>query len=148
MTNNKFTSQKRFTGYSTCFRQWRAKSHCRFLHGYALEFLVKFEGELDERNWVMDFGCFGTNGIKEWLNTMFDHTTIIADDDPLGEHFAQLDWNEACQLRFMEHVGCEMFAKEVFKRIDHIVTKETQGRVRVTSVTVFENNKNAATYGE
>ena len=38
--------------YSTAFRQWRSKSHCKYLHGYSLSFKVTFEGELDERNWV------------------------------------------------------------------------------------------------
>ena len=53
----KFTSTKLFDGYSTCFRQWKADgTHCKFLHGYAVSFRVWFEGELDERNWVWDFG--------------------------------------------------------------------------------------------
>lgn len=33
-------------GLSAAFRQWRAESHCRFLHGYALA--VRFEFEADE----------------------------------------------------------------------------------------------------
>jgi 6-pyruvoyltetrahydropterin/6-carboxytetrahydropterin synthase len=39
------------------FRQWKAEdTHCKFLHGYAVSFRVWFEGELDHRNWVWDFG--------------------------------------------------------------------------------------------
>ena len=53
----RYISTKLFDGYSTCFRQWKADgTHCRFLHGYAVSFRVWFEGELDERNWVWDFG--------------------------------------------------------------------------------------------
>ena len=52
-----FKSSKLFDGFSTVFRQWKAKgTHCRFLHGYAISFKVDFEGDLDERNWVWDFG--------------------------------------------------------------------------------------------
>ena len=68
----KYESQKRFAGYSTCFRQWRADSHCKFLHGYALEFKITFAGELDQRNWVMDFG--GLKDFKLFLEKTFDHT--------------------------------------------------------------------------
>jgi len=53
----KFQSSKVFDGFSTVFRQWKAKTtHCRFVHGYGISFKVYFEGELDERNWVWDFG--------------------------------------------------------------------------------------------
>ncbi len=53
----KFQSTKLFDGYSACFRQWKADgTHCRFLHGYAVSFRVWFEGDLDHRNWVWDFG--------------------------------------------------------------------------------------------
>ena len=65
------------------------KSHCKFLHGYGVSFKVWFEGELDERNWVWDFGGMkrakGTiDGMnpKAWMDYMFDHTMLIAEDDP------------------------------------------------------------------
>jgi 6-pyruvoyltetrahydropterin/6-carboxytetrahydropterin synthase len=52
-----FRSTKIFDGYSTVFRQWKAEgTHCKFLHGYGVSLKVWFEGELDERNWVWDFG--------------------------------------------------------------------------------------------
>jgi len=44
-------------GLSCCFRQWRADSHCKLLHGYALAFKFVFATrELDARNWCYDFG--------------------------------------------------------------------------------------------
>ena len=53
----KFQSTKLFDGFSCVFRQWKAEdTHCKYLHGYALSFRIWFEGELDERNWVWDFG--------------------------------------------------------------------------------------------
>ena len=86
----KFQSTKLFDGFSCVFRQWKAEgTHCKFLHGYGVSFRVWFEGELDERNWVFDFGGMkrakgnidGKNP-KEWMDYMFDHTTIVATDDP------------------------------------------------------------------
>ena len=83
-----FKSTKIFDGFSTAFRQHRAThSHCQFVHGYALKFKVWFEGELDHMNYVCDFGCFKRNGIKEELANQFDHTTVVAADDPHLEIF-------------------------------------------------------------
>ena len=53
----KFQSTKIFDGFSTAFRQWKAEeTHCKYLHGYGVSFKVQFEGDLDHRNWVWDFG--------------------------------------------------------------------------------------------
>jgi 6-pyruvoyltetrahydropterin/6-carboxytetrahydropterin synthase len=139
-----YYSTKRFSGYSTCFRQWRAThSHCQFLHGYALEFKVTFQGPLGDRNWVMDFGAFKRNGIKEHLSHMFDHTTVVAADDPMLEHFKFLEEQGLVQLRIVEHVGCEKFAEYVYYAI--------QGRLQnanasVLRVECLENGKNSAIF--
>ncbi len=59
-------------GLSCAFRQWRADSHCRLIHGYSLGFRFTFEArKLDERNWVYDFGDMGF--IKDFLEDNFDH---------------------------------------------------------------------------
>ena len=91
----KFQSTKIFDGFSTVFRQWKAnETHCQFLHGYAISFKITFEGNLDEKNWVWDFGGMkrAKNKIdgftpKAWMDYMFDHTTLIAEDDPFLEGF-------------------------------------------------------------
>ena len=139
-----FYSTKRFSGYSTCFRQWRAThSHCRFLHGYAMEFKVTFQGPLDNRNWVMDFGAFKRNGIKEHLSDMFDHTTIVAADDPALESFKALESQGLIQLRIIDHVGCEKFAEYVY----HAIQDRLDGTdATVLRVECFENGKNSAIY--
>ena len=138
-----YKSTKLFEGYSTAFRQWRAKhSHCQFVHGYALKFKVTFEGNLDELNWVCDFGCFKRNGIKDHMNHMFDHTTIVAKDDPELNSFKNLEEKGLIQLRILNHVGCEKFAEYVFNYINTKVFEETEGRVRVLKVESFEGGTN------
>ena len=85
-----YRSTKLFDGFSCCFRQWKAeKTHCKFLHGYGISFRVTFEGKLDHRNWVWDFGGMKRaetliDGLqpKAWMDYMFDHTVIVAIDDP------------------------------------------------------------------
>jgi 6-pyruvoyltetrahydropterin/6-carboxytetrahydropterin synthase len=151
---SKFQSTKLFDGFSCVFRQWRAEgTHCRFIHGYGVSFKVWFEGELDHRNWVWDFGGMkrakgkidGMNP-KEWMDYMFDHTTIIAEDDPYVNAFKEMNTVGAAQIRVIPAVGAEQFAKFIFEKLNTFVQEETNGRVKVVRVEFMENNKNSATY--
>ena len=152
----KFQSSKVFDGFSTVFRQWRAKdTHCSFLHGYGVSFKVYFEGDLDERNWVWDFGGMkraktqiDNMSPKEWMDYMFDHTLICAEDDPALAEFRKLDYEGIIQLRVIPATGAEKFAEYIFNKINNFVQTETEGRVRVTKVKFAEHGKNAAYYVE
>jgi len=152
----KFQSTKLFDGYSTCFRQWKADgTHCRFLHGYAVSFRVWFEGDLDERNWVFDFGGMkrAKNTIndmapKDYFTWLLDHTTIIAKDDPYMNQFLQMHVDGVIQLRVLPATGCERFAEYLHTTINNFLKKETDGRVRAIKVEVYEHERNSASYGE
>ena len=152
----KFKSTKLFDGYSACFRQWKAEgTHCRFLHGYAVSFRVWFEGELDHRNWVFDFGgmkraktTIGGMSPKEFFAHMLDHTTIVSEDDPYLETFQKMDDDGIIQLRIMDAVGCEQFAKYLYDIINRFLDGETEGRVKAVKVEVYEHERNSASYGE
>ena len=143
---SKHRSYKRFIGYSTAFCQWRAESHCNMIHGYAFCFKVWFEGELDDKGWVIDFGCFKRNGVKDWMKEQFDHTTVVAKDDPELQIFEELNAKGLIQLRVMEDVGCEKFAEFVFNYLNEKILKETDGRVNVHKVQCWEHNENMAEY--
>ena len=150
----KFKSTKLFDGFSTVFRQWKAETtHCRFLHGYGVSFRVTFEGELDERNWVWDFGAakrsdFKIDGMspKEWMAYMFDHTVIIAEDDPGLNGFKTMDQLGIIQLRIIPAVGAEKFAEFIFNKLSPWVENDSDGKVKITSVEFMEHNKNTAIY--
>lgn len=150
----KFSSAKVFDGYSCVFRQWKAEgTHCKYLHGYGVSFKIWFEGELDERNWVWDFGGMkrakGTidgKNPKVWMDYMFDHTTLVAQDDPGINGFRTMDHLGVIQLRELPAVGAEQFAKFVFEKVDAFVQEETEGRVKVVRVEFRENERNSATY--
>jgi 6-pyruvoyltetrahydropterin/6-carboxytetrahydropterin synthase len=153
---SKFQSTKLFDGYSACFRQWKADgTHCRFLHGYAVSFRVWFEGELDHRNWVFDFGGMKraktkihSLSPKDYFAYLLDHTTIVAQDDPYLEQFKQMDIDGVIQLRILDDVGCEKFAEHLYNTINDFLFEETNGRVRATRVEVYEHERNSASYGE
>ena len=152
----KFQSSKVFDGFSTVFRQWKAKdTHCRFVHGYGISFKVYFEGELDDRNWVWDFGGMKRaktqidgKSPKEWMDYMFDHTLIVAQDDPFIEAFKQMEEAGVAQVRVIPATGAEKFAEYIYNKLNKFVDTETEGRVRVTKVKFMEHGKNAACYVE
>ena len=151
-----FTSTKLFDGYSTCFRQWRAAgTHCRFLHGYAVSFRVWFEGELDERNWVFDFGGMKRaktqiEGMspKDYFTYLLDHTTIIAEDDPHLTLFKQMNEEGIIRLRILPATGSERFAEFLYHTINDFLAVETNGRVKAIKVEVYEHERNSASYEE
>jgi 6-pyruvoyltetrahydropterin/6-carboxytetrahydropterin synthase len=152
---NKFQSTKLIDGFSTCYRDWRSIDGEQYLHGSALSFRVWFEGELDHRNWVADFGLFKRakfkiHGMspKDYFSYLLDHTTIVAQDDPYLEYFKQMDEDGIIQLRIMDNVGCEKFAEHLYNTINEFLKVETYGRVRATKIEVYEHERNSASYGE
>ena len=149
-----YISTKVFDGFSCVFRQWKADgTHCRFLHGYGVSFRVWFEGSLDDRNWVWDFGGMkraqtkidGMNP-KAWMDYTFDHTFIVAEDDPFLESFKRMDEAGVAQVRVLPATGAEKFAQYVFEKIDAFVKEETDGRVKVRQVEFSEHGKNSAIF--
>lgn len=134
-------------GLSACFRQWKAESHCRLLHGYALGVKFVFASrELDVRNWVVDFGSLKT--LKGWLEDSFDHTLLVAENDPHKESLLLLEKELGlARVVLVEATGCEAFAKLIHGAAS--VWLECSGyspRVWVESVEVSEHGANSAIY--
>ena len=159
-----FKSTKLFDGFSCCFRQWKAETtHCRFLHGYGVSFRVTFEGQLDHRNWVWDFGGMKRaktkidgKSPKDWMDYMFDHTVLVAEDDPFLPDLEKLyhrpekglQYHGILQLRVVPATGAEKFAEFIFHKLNNFVKTETNERVKVNQVEFREHGKNSAIYSE
>lgn len=135
---------KATVGFSTAFRQWPADSHCNHLHGYALEFSATFEAsELDVRNWVVDFGSL--KSFKGWLERMFDHTTLVADDDPQLDWFITAHEKGILDLRHVVASGCEAIARLVFEYLESwLVDNGYSPRVQLIKLEVREHDGNSA----
>jgi 6-pyruvoyltetrahydropterin/6-carboxytetrahydropterin synthase len=156
----RYISTKTFDNYSVAIRQWRAQhSHCQLLHGYGIYFKVWFastepleENQLDDMNWIVDFGGFKEaprgNGLKEWMDYMFDHTTLIEKDDPYLDIFQSMEQMNLLHLRVMDKMGCENLAKLVFDKFNDVLSKTDAGRCKVIKVECFEHGKNSAIYQE
>jgi 6-pyruvoyltetrahydropterin/6-carboxytetrahydropterin synthase len=145
MNPKNFKSTKRFTGFPCTHRQWKASSHCRFVHGYSREFYFEFEAnELTQEGWVVDFG--GLKEIKTWLEYVFDHTFLAAENDPYLEEFRRLDKEGVIQLRVLPNPGMEGSAKYVYEEASKILKKLYGDRAWISLVQVNENDKNSAIY--
>lgn len=134
------------TGFSCAFRQWKAHSHCRFNHGYALTFKFIFESkDLDATNWVVDFGSL--KSLKGTLEDTFDHKTVIAEDDPHLEYFKKGHELGVLDLVILPAGGCEKFAEFVYE-VTEIWLKDNgyTPRVNLVSVEVSEHGANSALY--
>jgi 6-pyruvoyltetrahydropterin/6-carboxytetrahydropterin synthase len=149
-------------GFSCAFRQWRAESHCRFIHGYALSFKLVFAADtLDYCGWVVDFG--GLKEVREFLTAHFDHKLLVAADDPWREVLLQLcsaaDTFHEQDITFdrtgaaspcadvvlVPSVGCESFARIVFDFVAQwILDAGHAPRCRLVSVEVAEHGANSA----
>ncbi len=143
-----YVSGKRYghdRGYSIAYRQHLADSHCKFLHGYSLAFDFEFESEtLDVRNWVCDFGGFRT--LKDFLDEHFDHTLLVAQDDPDLEFIKEIGRRGLAQVREVEKTGCEGLSEFLFEYMNEIWMKENGygDRVFCRRVKVWETPANFA----
>tara|TARA_R110002051_G_scaffold312689_1_gene388068 strand:- start:39 stop:518 length:480 start_codon:yes stop_codon:yes gene_type:complete len=157
----KYQSTKIFDNYSVAIRQWKAQhSHCQLLHGYALKFKVWFESNtpddendgLDDMNWIVDYGGFKDapigNGLKSWMNHMWDHTLLIEKDDPYLDFWESAAQEGVCSLRVMDAMGAEACAKLVYEKFNEVLSKTDAGRCKVVKVECFENDKNSSIYYE
>ena len=156
----KYQSTKLFDNYSVAIRQWKAQhSHCQLLHGYALKFKVWFEANdtsnndgLDEMNWIVDYGGFKEapigNGLKAWMDDMWDHTLLIEKDDPQLESFKMMEELGILDLRIMDAMGAESCAKLVYDKFNERMALTGGGRVKVVKVECWEADRNSSIYQE
>ena len=145
-------------GFSAAFRQWRAESHCRFIHGYALAFKFTFAAfATDHCGWVVDFG--GLQGLRQILADTFDHKLLVAADDPwlpvlrcLHQPYSGAllevppDRVAPCaDVVIVPATGCEAFARMVFDvTVQWLKDAGFSPRCYLVSVEVSEHGANSA----
>jgi 6-pyruvoyltetrahydropterin/6-carboxytetrahydropterin synthase len=144
-----FRSTKTFghdLGLSAAFRQWKAGSHCKYIHGYALAIRLEFGAvSLDVRNWVVDFGSL--KSFKAQLERTFDHKLLVAEDDPHLSYFQAGEKMGLMQVVVVPATGCEAFAKLIFEYADiWLHDNGYSSRCHIASVEVREHGANSAIY--
>lgn len=146
----RFVSTKTYSaerGFSVAYRQWRADSHCRLIHGYSIGIHLEFscdENDLDSRNWCTDFGSF--KSLKYLFDDWFDHTLLVAKDDPEFKTFEDLHNKDLCKMVVVDRTGCEGLAKFISEYIIDIWLPENgyAPRVSLDKVEIRETPSNSA----
>lgn len=117
--SKRFVSTKEYKDLGpVAYRQWRDKGgNCYLVHGYSLSFYFEFESDtLDFRNWVVDYG--GLRPLKEQLEDWFDHTLLVATDDPEREALLKLGELGIAKITEVEATGCEALSDFIYKWIN------------------------------
>jgi 6-pyruvoyltetrahydropterin/6-carboxytetrahydropterin synthase len=123
----KFTSTKEYLDAFPCaYRQWRADSHCNLIHGYSFSMKFYFGTDsLDVRNWAADYG--GLKELKNVLEDQFDHTLLVAQDDPELETFKLLQEKNMAKLTILPRLGCEGLADMLYKYVNGVYIPDMWG---------------------
>lgn len=141
-----FKSTKTFhQAFPVAYRQWKADSHCRLVHGYALTIHLEFGCfDLDARNWCVDFGSL--RPLKSQLEEWFDHATLVAQDDPHREYLTNMHDMKIAKITVVERTGCEGIADFIFEHLNDgwLKSEGYADRVICTKVEVRETDANMA----
>ena len=129
LVSYKYTSTKEYCDLFPCaYRQWRADSHCNLIHGYNFSFKFYFgTNDLDVRNWAMDYG--GLKELKKILEDQFDHTLLVAQDDPEFETFKMLQEKKLAKLTILPRLGCEGLADMLYKYMNGVYIPDLLGQI-------------------
>ena len=143
-----YRSTKKIGPISTGHRQWRDDGHCSYVHGYGRYVQFTFASDaLDHRGWVMDFG--GLKGVKKWLEEQWDHKVLVAHDDPALLRLRELEKEDIVKLNVMPEEygpGIEDSCRYVFDYANPEIISQTNGRVWIERVRIWEHENNYAEY--
>jgi 6-pyruvoyltetrahydropterin/6-carboxytetrahydropterin synthase len=116
----KYTSTKEYIDAFPCaYRQWRADSHCNLIHGYSFSMRFFFgTNDLDVRNWAADYG--GLKDLKKVLEDQFDHTLLVAEDDPCLDIYQELEANKLARLTILPKLGCEGLSDLLYRFVNSV----------------------------
>jgi 6-pyruvoyltetrahydropterin/6-carboxytetrahydropterin synthase len=123
----KYVSTKEFVDAFPCaYRQWKADSHCNLIHGYAFSMRFYFgTNDLDIRNWAMDYG--GLKELKQVLQDQFDHTLLVAEDDPELSWYKEAEKRGIARLTVLPKLGCEGLADMLYRYINGVYIPDLLG---------------------
>ena len=144
------TITKRFGEYPIAHRQPKHRGHCALIHGHNLVFDITFRAEtLDECGFIVDYGKMAT--LKQILESKFDHTLLLAHDDPEMPTFLALREKGVATIIVLQDISAEGTALAVSGYVNMWIASEEDlcdRGVEVVKVVCWEDSKNSATYEE
>jgi 6-pyruvoyltetrahydropterin/6-carboxytetrahydropterin synthase len=102
---------------------------------------------LDARNWCADYG--GLKELKAQLKDQFDHTTLVAEDDPELEFYKEMQRRKLAKLTILPKLGCEALADQLYRYVNGVYIPDMWGtgeaeRLWCYKVEVRETQSNMA----
>ena len=138
-----FSCSKSYEDFPCSHRQWQHKGHCRYIHGYSRAFTFWFKAkELDHNGFIVDFSSL--KPLERKLRDHFDHTFLVNKDDPLLNHWNELNNLGALDLRVMENVGMEYSSKLIWIWANEYLKEVEGGRACCCKAEAKENKSNKA----
>jgi len=116
-------------GYSCAFRNWQwedSRLQCAtffFVLRFKQHEQLTNEEVLQLRLWI-----------EEYLNEVYQKTTIISHNDPALNHFRVLEGIGACDLRFVNDVEVSKFVRLIFEDIGPTSRESTNGKIELFEV--------------
>lgn len=139
-----FSCTKIFPEVPFAHRAPKHEGHCRLVHGHNWKLVLEFTStERDENGFVFDFGKLG--GVKALLGE-FDHALVLNDNDPDLEFYKAGHMAGRWALITVPDCSCEGLAKYLGTEADRLVQYRSNGRARVSVATLYEDEKNFATW--
>jgi len=93
----------------------------------------------------VDFG--GLKSLKALLEDTFDHTLLVAEDDPEKEFLLELDTRGLAKVVIVPAAGCEKTAQIVYEIAEQwLIDAGFSPRVSLVAVEVSEHGANSAIY--
>ncbi len=141
----RFHMRALFDNLPCCHRSWAHQGKRVFLHGYERAFEIEFACAETESGTGLVLGSGLVKEVRAALRYQFDHTTLIAGDDPERDLFELLAARGVIDLRIMENTGMDGSAAWVFETAERIVGLATGGRVWVSRIKARESRNNVVT---
>ena len=139
------TCAKLIDNLPCCHRSWANQGKRFFLHGYEWTFEAEFACAETEPDTGEVVDSSAVREIRAALRYQFDHTTLIAVDDPQRDLFELLAERGVIDLRIMDNTGMEGSAAWVFDTAEQIVGLATAGRVWVSRIKARESRNHVVT---
>lgn len=144
-----FKSTKRFANYPCSHQQYQddgGAGQCAQVHGYSREFIFEFQATTtDAYGWVVGFSSL--NKVKEWLDYLFDHTSLWEAADPRLDAAIEMSLKMTPRLfnvRVLPSgVSMEQTALFLSTYINPYILDQTDGRCWISKLEVRENDKNS-----
>ena len=139
----RYSCTKRFPSIPFDHRAQNHDGHCARIHGHNWIIEVTFIAhERDVNGFVFDFGkC---EALKKVL-AAFDHALVLNEADPHQKYLREvLEEKALAKILTVPDCSCEGLAQWFAETFDLLIRLQTNGRVLVAKVTLYEDEKNSA----